>query len=900
MPTHHRVVWAVFKRNFSSYFINPTGYVFITVFILLGAIAAFWQESFFLNNLANLDRLNDYFPMLLLFFIPALTMNIWSEERRQGTDELLFTLPGHDSDIVLGKYLAALGIYTVAVLFSLSHLAILTYLGDPDVGLILATYLGYWLAGAALLAVGMVASLLTANATVAFILGAIFCAFFVFIHFAENVLGPTLGSFAHMAGLVPHFQAFGDGSVPPESILYFVALTVVMLYVNVALVGRRHSSGGESAAGQTLHWVARSLGLAVAAVSLCVLVGRLGLSLDFTAERLHTLQPQTQDVVDAIPKDRPVYIQAYFSPEVPDSHVQTRKDLINLLRKLDQVGGDRIHLNLVDTEPYTEEATRASENYKIEPRKLLAVSGGQRAGQDVFMGLVFNSGPEEFVIPFFDRGLPVEYELARSIRVVSQTQRKKLGVVSTDAGLFGGFDFQSMSSNPDWSVVRELRKQYDVEQVQAAGPYPADLDVLMVVLPSSLTQEEMDVLQEAMLAGKPTLLLDDPLPLFNHNLAPDLPKDSGRNPFMNQGRPPPQPKGNIEGLLASIGLSWQKTIIVWSDYNPHPAIADAPPQVMFVSKSPANPQPFNMQSPITAGLQEVVLMFAGWLQPAAGAGDGLKYVPLLKAGITTGTSRSDDMLVRSFLGVQLNLRARRLQTGQDYTLALHVTGTPGAGPKPTADGQEAPAGDKRAINVIAVADADVISETFFDLRRQGFEQFNFDNVTFVLNCIDDLAGDESFIELRKHRPHHRTLARLEGQSQQYVDKRRAQDDQAEAQAEQKLAEARGRLDEKLSELRQRELDERTKGIMLATLEKAENRRLEVARTNIEAEKDRQMRKARAEMERAISAIQRRVKWLAAILPPIPTLLLAVLLFAYRYKRENVGVPERRLVGDSTP
>ena len=300
------VLTAVFKRNFFSYFANPTGYVFICVFVFLSAIAAFWPDEFFNANLANLDQLNKFFPFIMLFFVPAITMSIWADETRQGTDELLLTIPATDVDIVLGKYLAALAIYTVSLLISAaSNLAVLSMLGNPDWGLYLCTHVGYWFLGLAMLAVGMVASFLTRNLTVAYILGALFNAPLVLMARVDII--PALNH--KFAATVRHWSLggqcleFGRGILGLSGMIYFVCIAAIMLYVCMVLIGRRNWARGGNTTVQSGHYLVRGLSLAATAVALVFFVQNHDARSDATSEQLSSLSPYTIELVKSLKTD---------------------------------------------------------------------------------------------------------------------------------------------------------------------------------------------------------------------------------------------------------------------------------------------------------------------------------------------------------------------------------------------------------------------------------------------------------------------------------------------------------------------------------------------------------------------------------------------------------------------
>ena len=236
------VVAAIFKRNFVSYFSSPLGYVFICAFVLLSAFTAFWPNEFFNANLANLDQLNKQLPWIMLAFVPAVTMSIWAQERQQRPDELLLTLPISIPQAVVAKFLAAWVFSGIALAFTFPIWWTVNFLGDPDNGVIVASYVGSMLMAGAFLAIGACVSSLTKNQVIAFVITAVVCLIFVlsgyplvldfFSGWAPQFLVETISSFSFLS----HFNAITKGVIDLRDFMYFVSLIAFWLFANAVLI----------------------------------------------------------------------------------------------------------------------------------------------------------------------------------------------------------------------------------------------------------------------------------------------------------------------------------------------------------------------------------------------------------------------------------------------------------------------------------------------------------------------------------------------------------------------------------------------------------------------------------------------------------------------------------------
>lgn len=237
-----RAVVTIFRRELAAYFATPLAYVFIVIFLVLAGSLTFFLGNFLERDRADLQPFFNFHPWLYLFLIPAIAMRLWAEERKTGTVELLLTLPITVEQAVIGKFLAAWVFCGIALILTFFFWITVSFLGQPDHGVILAGYIGSWLMAGAFLAIGSAVSALTRNQVIAFVVAAASC-------FALTVAGTpvVLGFFSNWAPIalvetisslsfMTHFLSIVRGVIDAKDLIFFSSIIVAFLFVNTMIV----------------------------------------------------------------------------------------------------------------------------------------------------------------------------------------------------------------------------------------------------------------------------------------------------------------------------------------------------------------------------------------------------------------------------------------------------------------------------------------------------------------------------------------------------------------------------------------------------------------------------------------------------------------------------------------
>ncbi len=226
----------VLRREFAGYFSSPLALIFILIFLVLSGVFSFFLGGFYERGQADLVSFFSFHPWLYLFLVPAITMRLWAEEYKTGTIEVLLTLPISIATLVTGKFLAAWLFTGLALLLTVPLWVSVNYLGDPDNGVIVASYIGSWLMAGAFIAVGSFLSSLTDNQIIAFILTAV-------LSFALVAAGSplVLDAFTQWApatlldgisaiSVLSHFEAISRGVLDVRDIGYFLIVIITFLF----------------------------------------------------------------------------------------------------------------------------------------------------------------------------------------------------------------------------------------------------------------------------------------------------------------------------------------------------------------------------------------------------------------------------------------------------------------------------------------------------------------------------------------------------------------------------------------------------------------------------------------------------------------------------------------------
>jgi len=420
------------RKEFNSFFATPVAFIFFGTFLAVTLFIFFWVDTFFARNIADVRPLFNWMPVLLIFMSAALTMRSWAEERRAGTLELLLTAPVRPGVLVLGKFLACLGLIGVALALTLPLPVTVAFLGPLDWGPVGAGYLATFFLAASYLAIGLFISVRSDNQIVSLIGTVLACTLFylpgssALTSLAGNQTAEILG----LLGSGSRFDAITRGVIDLRDLYYYCSVTGIFLCLNVYGLERIRWAGNPA---NSRH---RAWNLLVLLLAANLLAGNFwlhgvnGLRFDTTRGNIYSISPATRSYLARL--QEPLLIRGYFSAQTHPLLAPLVPRLRDLLKEYQVAGQGRVRVEFIDPMEHPELEQEAGQKYGIRPVPFETSSKYQASVTNSYFDILIKYGDQFETLGFRDlievkargeRDLDVElrnpeYDITRAVKKV--------------------------------------------------------------------------------------------------------------------------------------------------------------------------------------------------------------------------------------------------------------------------------------------------------------------------------------------------------------------------------------------------------------------------------------------------------------------------------------------------
>ncbi|MCM2332011.1 MAG: Gldg family protein [Pseudomonas sagittaria] len=585
------------------------------------------------------------------------------------------------------------------------------------------------------------------------------------------------------------------------------------------------------------------------------MVASLGLPnarLDLTEQKLYTISEGTERILGEL--DEPVNLYFFYSDNVSRDLVAVRnyaRRVEEMLRAYERAAGGKLKLKVIDPEPFSEDEDRAAE-FGLQGVPL------QQGGDKLYFGLAGTNALDDVqTIPFFplDQEEFLEYEISRLVQTLAKPARPVVGVLSA-LPLDGGFNPLTGQGGAPWMIMEQIRQQFVIKSLQGdIDRIPDEVSVLLLVHPKQLPEPTLYAIDQFVLRGGKLLAFVDP---FSEN-------DNGG--LMGGGQ---SNASDLEPLFKAWGLrlragemlvdgSYAMAVGMGQEQRPvrHPAWLSLPKAAL------------DQDDVTTAGLENLTIASAGILEPLEGA--KTRFTPLLHS---SEYAMPMDAQRLAMLRDPQELLRELEPTGERYVLAARV-----AGPAQTAfpagiEGQKDGLQSAESINVIVVADTDLLSDRMWvqvqDFFGQRVPQPFADNAGFAINALDNLAGSDALISVRSRGRYSRPFVMVENLQRQAEARFR----EKEEVLQQQLAQT----EQRLAELQQNDSPEQVLELtpeQQSTLQQFLQEKLKIRK---------ELREVRFQLNADIEALGRSLKFVNIALVPLLLTLGVIGLWLWRRRR----------------